>query len=224
MARRAFTRKSLFKRASGRCAASMRLMNIRGGAAVGSLAGLAAAGANGARAQATAARSAGHRPPPRSRGAGAGTGGPARRNYSVKGNTGRRWRVMPRRCACNPSQAEYHFGLAVAALRADQRGLVEPHLLEAARLKPEYAAAQDGLGQWYILAGDLAKALHHSAAAIRLEPQNQRLRDRPCVRAERRGPGGRSMGGDRTAAGAGGRRPAGDGPVRATRPAAAAAA
>jgi Flp pilus assembly protein TadD len=72
----------------------------------------------------------------------------------------------------DPSRAENHFGLAAAALRADQRSLVEPHLLEAARLKPEYAAAQDGLGQWYVLAGDLAKALHHSAAAIRMEPQN----------------------------------------------------
>ena len=69
-----------------------------------------------------------------------------------------------------PARAEYHFGLAVAALRADQRGLVEPHLLEAARLKPDYAAAHDALGQWYVLAGDLAKALHHSAAATRLEP------------------------------------------------------
>ena len=164
--------KSLFKRASAAPApASHAAVNIRGGAAVGSLAGLAAAGANGGA---------------RSNGGSVGPGlaavpaaeGRARELASgaAKLFTEGQYRAAMARyaeAAClQPLQAEYHFGLAVAAMRADRACAVEPHLLESVRLKPDYAAAQDGLAEWYILAGDLAKARHHSAAAIRLDPEN----------------------------------------------------
>jgi hypothetical protein len=155
----------------GAAPASHAAVNIRGGATVGSLAGLAAAGANGGARSNGGSVGPGSAPAPAAEGRARELGSGAAKLFSEG-----QYRAAMARYAeavrIQPAQAEYHFGLAVAALRADQRALVEPHLLEAARLKPDYAAAQDGLAQWYILAGDLAKALHHSAAAIRLEPQN----------------------------------------------------
>jgi tetratricopeptide (TPR) repeat protein len=74
--------------------------------------------------------------------------------------------------ALRPGEREYHYKLARAARRAEEPRLVEPHLLEAVRLDPDYAPAHNALGLWYRESGRLDEALRHTSAALALEPAN----------------------------------------------------
>jgi tetratricopeptide (TPR) repeat protein len=81
----------------------------------------------------------------------------------------------------NPSIADYHYRLACAARSADQPLGVEAHLLEAVRLNPRHFAAHEGLGTWFLQAGNIDKALEHSAKAVELQPRPETLITRACV-------------------------------------------
>jgi Flp pilus assembly protein TadD len=75
----------------------------------------------------------------------------------------------------DPSEAEYHNMLGCAADRARQPHLVEPHLLEAIRLRPRHVGAHTALGVWYSERGPIEKALHHSAIALEEAPNDPKV-------------------------------------------------
>ena len=72
--------------------------------------------------------------------------------------------------AAYPIEPRYHYMLATCAERGGQKQLVEPHLLQAVRLKPDAAVAHQELAQWYAERGRTNEALHHSALALSLAP------------------------------------------------------
>ena len=69
-----------------------------------------------------------------------------------------------------PDTAQFHYKLACAAWNADQFNLIEPHLLEAARLDPQNSAVQEGLALWFLRQGQVEAALRHIAAALAARP------------------------------------------------------
>ena len=71
-----------------------------------------------------------------------------------------------------PRESKYHCKLAHAAWRAGVKHLVEKHFLEAVRLDPSNAAAHDGLGQWAVLSGAIARGMDHTAKAVELSRDN----------------------------------------------------
>lgn len=75
----------------------------------------------------------------------------------------------------DPAEAEYHNMLGCAADRAGRPDLVEPHLLEAIRLRPGHVGAHTGLGVWYAERGEAEAALRHSAVAFEATPNDPKV-------------------------------------------------
>src|SRR5690349_21098241 len=103
----------------GTAPASHAAMNIRGGAAAGSLAGLAAAGANGGARTSGGSAGPGSAAAPTVDGRARELAAGAARLFQ-EGQYRAAMALYAEAVRMQPSQAEYHFGLAVGALRADQ--------------------------------------------------------------------------------------------------------
>jgi len=82
------------------------------------------------------------------------------------------WERYRQAVELDPSKADYHFRLGVAAVRAGRPELVEHNLLEALRLSPNFADAHDALGWWCMESRQLDRALKHSEVAHALDPKN----------------------------------------------------
>jgi tetratricopeptide (TPR) repeat protein len=67
---------------------------------------------------------------------------------------------------------EYRLRLAWAAEKAGRGELIEPNLLAAVRINPDFAAAHHGLAVYYQRQGPLEAALDHSERAVSLVPSN----------------------------------------------------
>ncbi len=114
------------------------------------------------------------------------------------------------RCvALHPTEAEYHFMMAQALMRARgvestaNRHAVEAELRKAVDLQPNNAIYRMGIGHYWKARGDMDKALSYYKSAIKIDPKNhEAMRElrlfesrREKEREERKGATGAARGG-----------------------------
>src|SRR5436190_14081244 len=69
-----------------------------------------------------------------------------------------------------PTEAGYHYKVALSAWAHRAFHLVETHFQQALRLAPNQPQLHDAMGQWYLEQADVERALAHSARAAELAP------------------------------------------------------